>query len=60
MKNVNSISTPLASQMKLSKKMCPIAREEKESMAKVSYLYVVESLMYAVICTRPDISHLVG
>ena len=52
MKNVNSISTPLASQMKLSKKMCPIAREEKEN--------IIGSLMYAIVCTRPDIANTVG
>ena len=53
MNNAQSISTPLACHMKLSKKMCPTAREEKENMAKVPYSSVVGSLMYVMVCTRP-------
>uniref|UniRef100_A0A3Q7HQ68 Reverse transcriptase Ty1/copia-type domain-containing protein n=1 Tax=Solanum lycopersicum TaxID=4081 RepID=A0A3Q7HQ68_SOLLC len=34
MKNVKHVSTPLAGHMKLSKKMCPTTREEKENMTK--------------------------
>ena len=60
MKNAKPVSTPLAGHMKLSKKMCPTAREEKENMAKVPYSSVVGSLMYAMVCTRPDIAHAVG
>ena len=29
-------------------------------MARVSYASVVGSLMYAMVCTRPDIAHAVG
>ena len=46
--------------MKLSKKMYPTTREEKESMTKVPYSSVVGSLMYEMVCTRPDIAHRVG
>ncbi|XP_049381203.1 retrovirus-related Pol polyprotein from transposon TNT 1-94 [Solanum stenotomum] len=60
MKNAKPIITPFAGHMKLSKKMCPTAREEKESIAKVPYSSVVRSLMYAVVCTRPDIAHAVS
>ena len=59
-KNANPVSTPLAGHMKLSKKMCPTAREEKENMVKVSYSSVVRSLMYAMVCTRPNIAHIAG
>ena len=58
MKNAKFASTPLASHMKLSKKMCTM--EEKENMDKVPYSSVFESQMYAMICTRPDIAHAVG
>ena len=60
MKNVKSVSTPLASHMKLSKKICPTAREEKVNMDKVSYSSVIGSLMYAMVCTRANIAHAVG
>lgn len=53
------VNTPLAGQMKLSKKMCPTTREEKESVVKVPYSSVVGSLMYAIVCTRPNIAHAV-
>ena len=49
MKNAKPVSTPLACHMKLIKKMCPTAREEKENMAKVPYSSVVRSLMYAMV-----------
>ena len=60
MKNVKPVSKPLPCHMKLSKKMSSTAREEIENMVKVSYSSVVRSLMYAMVCTRPDISHAVG
>ena len=60
MKNAKPVSIPLASHMKLSKKMCPTTKEEKENMAKIPYSSVVGSLMYAMVCTRPDIAHAVG
>lgn len=33
---------------------------EKEDMKKALYASVVDSLMYAMMCKRPDISHVVG
>jgi len=60
MKNAKPISTPLIGHMNLSKRMCLTFREEKERMAKVPYFFVVGSLMYAMVCTRPDIAHAVG
>uniref|UniRef100_A0A3Q7GP61 Reverse transcriptase Ty1/copia-type domain-containing protein n=1 Tax=Solanum lycopersicum TaxID=4081 RepID=A0A3Q7GP61_SOLLC len=54
MKNVKFVSTPLAGYTKLSKKLCPTTIEEKENMAKVPYSSVIGSLMYAMVCIRPD------
>ncbi|KAF3642324.1 Retrovirus-related Pol polyprotein from transposon TNT 1-94 [Capsicum annuum] len=60
MKNAKVVNTPFAGHMKLSRKMCPTTKEEKESIAKVPHSSVVRSLMYAMVCTRPDIAHAVG
>ena len=49
MKNGKPVFTPLTGHMKLSKNMCPTAREEKENMAKVPYSSVVRSLMYVMV-----------
>ncbi|GMI75420.1 cysteine-rich RLK (RECEPTOR-like protein kinase) 8 [Hibiscus trionum] len=54
------VSTPLASHLKLSSQLSPKTDEEREYMAKVPYANAVGSLMYAMVCTRPDISQAVG
>lgn len=60
MDKVKVVSSPIASTFKLSKEQCPSTDEEKEDMAKVPYSSAVGSLMYAMVCTRPDIAHAVG
>ncbi|KAI3791043.1 hypothetical protein L2E82_04591 [Cichorium intybus] len=60
MADAKARSTPLGSQLKLSKKQSPKTGEDKEQMAKVPYASAVSSLMYAMVCTRPDIVHAVG
>ena len=34
--------------------------KEKENMASVPYSSAIGSLMYAMVCRRPDIAHAVG
>jgi len=60
MNNVKPVSVPLASHFKLSSSLCPNTHEEKEYMSQIPYANVVGCLMYAMVCTRPDISHAVG
>ena len=60
MQNEKPVSTPLASHFKLSKEMCPKTQEEIDYMSKIPYSSMVGSLMYAMVCTRPDIAHAVG
>jgi hypothetical protein len=60
MSNAKPVSTPLASHFRLSKDQSPKTEEEKDIMAKVPYASAIGSLMYAMVCTRPDIAHAVG
>eukprot|EP00253_Pinus_taeda_P025059 PITA_25059 len=46
--------------VKGKKELSPKTQEEKEDMSRVPYESVVGSLMYAMVCTRPDIAHAVG
>jgi len=58
--DIKPVSTPLAPHLKLSSRLSPTIDEEREYMKKVPYANVVGSLMYAMVCTRPDISQVVN
>lgn len=60
MKNAKSVSTPLPSHFRLSGSTPPQSAEEVEHMSCVPYVSAVGSIMYAMICTRLDISHAVS
>lgn len=60
MHNAKPVHVPLPGHLKLSKTQCPCNEEEKEEMSKVPYSSAVGSLMYAMVCTRPDIAYAVG
>ncbi|GJY69262.1 hypothetical protein Tco_0472244, partial [Tanacetum coccineum] len=53
------VSAPLANQFNISVTMSPKDDAERAYMEKVPYANAVVSLMYAMICTRPHISHAV-
>jgi hypothetical protein len=40
--------------------MCPKTHEEIEYMSRVPYSSTIDSLMHAMVCTRPNIAHAVG
>ena len=52
-------TTPLENHFKLSKEQSPKTVEEHDHMALVPYASAVGSLMYVMVCTRPDIAHVV-
>ena len=60
MKNVKFVSTPLATHFKLSIKQSPSNEAEKAYVSRVPYASIVGSLMYAMVCMRPDIAQVVG
>ncbi|KAK1643043.1 hypothetical protein QYE76_060848 [Lolium multiflorum] len=44
----------------LSKTQGPATAEERERMSQIPYASAVGSIMYAMLCTRPDIAHAVS
>ncbi|PSS08126.1 Endonuclease [Actinidia chinensis var. chinensis] len=54
------VSTPLASHFRLSASMSPHTEDERKHMENIPYANAVGALMYAMVCTRPDISHAVS
>ena len=60
MENAKAISTPSLGHLKLTKEMCPKTQEEEDKMSKLPYTSTVGSLMYALVCTRLNIAHVVG
>ena len=57
MKNSKPVSKPLASHFKLSKRLYPSTKKEKGEMLSIPYTSKVGSLMYAMVCTCPDITY---
>ena len=60
MSNCNIEHTPIVKGTVLSKSMCPKTPEEIAEMNKKPYASAIGSLMYTMLCTRPDISYVVG
>ncbi len=54
------MSTHLASHFKLTASQAPQNDEEKAYMQKVPYANVVRIIMYAMVCTRPDLAYAVS
>ena len=57
MESSKPVSTPLASHFKLNKDQSPKTEEERVKMDSKPYASGVGSLMYAMVCTRPDIAY---
>uniref|UniRef100_A0A2N9IQ42 Integrase catalytic domain-containing protein n=1 Tax=Fagus sylvatica TaxID=28930 RepID=A0A2N9IQ42_FAGSY len=60
MHNSKPIDTPMEKGCTLSLDQCPKNDEEKNQMSKVPYASAIGSLMYAMLCTRPNICFAVG
>ena len=60
MSQAKPVSTPLAAHFRLSTSSESLDAEEEVYMSRVPYASAVGSLMYAMVCTRPDIAHAVS
>ena len=48
---------PMSHGITLSKSQCPNTKDERERMSKIPYASAIGSIMYAMLCTRPDVSY---
>ena len=46
---------PVLQGVKLSQTQCPTTAEDREKMKDVPYASAIGSIMYAMLCTRPDV-----
>jgi hypothetical protein len=60
MKDCKPVTTPLAAHFRLKSEHCPNSEEEKRRMIHVPYSNGVGSLMYAMVCTRPNLAYIVS
>ncbi|KAM6600577.1 hypothetical protein CsatA_020186 [Cannabis sativa] len=54
------VSTPIAQHFKLSSNLSPLNEQEAKEMENIPYTNLVGSIMYIMVCTRPDLSHAVS
>ena len=55
--NLKPVMTPLSGQFKLSSTQAPSTEVERAYMSKIPYANLVGSLMYAMVCTKPDLAY---
>ena len=60
MNEAKPMSTPLGSRFKLSKNQSLKIEKEMDHMSKMPYASAISSLMYTMVCTRPDIARVMG
>jgi ATP-binding cassette subfamily B (MDR/TAP) protein 1 len=48
---------PMLSGKILSKAQCPATTKDRETMSNVTYASNIGSIMYVMLCTRPDVSN---
>ena len=46
---------PMSHGIMLSKSQCPTTKDKREHMDKIPYASVIGSIMYVMLCTRPDV-----
>ena len=51
---------PIGHKISLSKKDCTIITKERERISRILYASIVDSIMYDMICTGPDVTYSLG
>ena len=57
MQECKPVKVPILVGVRLSAEQCPKTQEEEEGMSRVPYASVIGSLMYVMVCTRPNIAN---
>ena len=57
MQNSKKGFLPMSHGVSLSKTQGPSSREERDRMDQIPYASAIESIMYIMLCTRPDVSY---
>ena len=60
MQSAKPVSTPLAAHFRLSSALSPQSDSDDDYMSRVPYSSAVGSLMYAMVCSRPDLAYAVS
>ncbi|KAI3701355.1 hypothetical protein L2E82_46009 [Cichorium intybus] len=60
MHEAKPVNTPFVAHFKLSSALSPTTETDMAYMARVPYSSAVGSLMYVIICTRPDLAYAVS
>jgi len=60
MQDSKPVKVPIPVGVKLSAEQCPKTQEDEEDMSLVPCTSAVGNLMYEMVCTRPNIAHVVG
>ena len=60
MKECKLIKVLILVGVNLSADQCPKTHKEEEDMSYVPYAGAFDSLMYEMVCTRPNIAHAMG
>ena len=47
---------PVLQGVRLSSSQCPTTAKDKEEMSVIPYASAIGSIMYAMLCTRPDVN----
>ncbi|KAK8510326.1 hypothetical protein V6N12_073397 [Hibiscus sabdariffa] len=57
METSKKVFLPMTHGISLSKEMCPSTSQERERTSQIPYASAIGSIMYAMICTHPDLSY---